>query len=235
MEKTAFITGASRGIGRQTALTLARSGWRTALFARSAGDLEGLKNLLEEEGREVLVLEGSLEESSQVNAALERVAVSWGRLDLVVNNAGVGGFRPLEEFRAEDWDWMMNTNARGTFFVVKAALPLLKGTPGALVINVESDVARRGFDSGSLYCASKFAQDGFTQALRKELRPLGIRVSAVLPGLTDTSFGNSEEGAGHKKEWLKPADVARIIQFMAESPAHVLIDEITVHPLCQEF
>jgi NADP-dependent 3-hydroxy acid dehydrogenase YdfG len=103
------------------------------------------------------------------------------------------------------------------------------------LILVTSDVARRTFAQGSLYCMSKYAQDALALTLRKELRPHGVRVSVVMPGLTDTSFGGSEEGAPHKAEWLKPQDVAQTIAFMANAPQHVVIDEVLIHPFCQDY
>lgn len=235
MKKTALVTGASRGIGRQTALGLAAAGFRVGLLSRTASDLTQLAGEIRSRGGEAWDLSGDLDDYAVVEGLIGTLAQAWGRLDVLVNNAGVGGFKSLEEFSPQDWDWMMNTNARGTFFTVKAALPLLKSTPGALIITVESDVARRGFDSGSLYCASKYAQEGFTQSLRKEVRKHGIRVSAVYPGLTDTSFGQTQAGAEHKKDWLKPEDVARTVVFIAQSPEYVVIDEIMIHPFCQDY
>ncbi len=235
MKKTVFITGPSRGIGRQIALAFSRAGYRTALFSRSLEELNSLKEQMDGEGGESVILPGSLENYSEVEQAIAWIEKNWGFLNILVNNAGVGGFRSLDELQPADWDWMMNTNGRGTFFTTKAAFSLLKKTPSSLVINVESDVARRGFDTGSLYCASKYAQEGFTQAFRAEARKHGIRVSAIYPGLTDTTFGESQEGADHKKEWLKPQDVARTVLFVAESPPHVVIDELVIHPQCQVY
>jgi NADP-dependent 3-hydroxy acid dehydrogenase YdfG len=103
------------------------------------------------------------------------------------------------------------------------------------IINVASDVAKRAFSGGSLYCASKYAQEGFSAAIRKELRPFGIKVSVVYSGLVDSSFHADPQGSSNHDDWLKNEDMANAIQYIIAQPKHVVIDELMIHPLSQDY
>ena len=117
----------------------------------------------------------------------------------------------------------------------KAGLPVMKKNKGGHIINIASDVAKRVFAGGSLYCASKYAQDAYSMAIRKELRPFNIKVSVVYSGLVDSSFHSDPEGHSSHDRWLKNEDMANAIIYIAAQPAHVVIDELMIHPLQQEY
>ncbi|MFM2360626.1 MAG: hypothetical protein RLY16_2619, partial [Bacteroidota bacterium] len=159
----------------------------------------------------------------------------FGRIDVVVNNAGFGIFKPAAEITADEWDQIFATNAKGTFLVSKAAIPFMKAQGAGHIINIASDVAKRTFANGSLYCASKYAQDAFSMALRKEVRSLGIKVSVVYSGLVDSYFHADPQGDASHETWLKNEDMANAISFIIEQPAHVVIDELMIHPLSQDY
>lgn len=233
--KTVFITGASRGIGKALALELAASGAQLGLMARNEAELLDVQSAIRAGGTDCLIAAGDVGDESFTDSAIRSFLDHFGQLDILVNNAGYGIFKPAEEFTAAEWDGLMSTNLKGTFLMCKAAVPHLKERKSGHIINIASDVAKRTFPGGSLYCASKYAQDAFSSALRKELRPFGIKVSVVYSGLVDSYFHAEPQGAGSHRDWLTNEDMARSIAFIAAQPPHVVIDELMIHPLAQEY
>ena len=233
--KTILITGASKGIGRALALMLAAEGCNLGLVARSEAELVQLKVEVEQLGVKALIFAGDVADSQAAQNAINSVQNSFGNLYAVVNNAGFGVFKQAENIDAEEWDSVMNTNVKGTFLYSKFALPHMRTQGEGHIINVASDVAKRVFDGGSLYCASKYAQDAFSMALRKEVRKYGIKVSVVYSGLVDTHFHAHEQGDAKADLWLKDKDVADAILYILTAPKHVVIDELMLHPLSQDY
>ncbi|MBX9689958.1 MAG: SDR family oxidoreductase [Candidatus Obscuribacterales bacterium] len=232
---TAMISGASRGIGRAIALELARKGWGLVLLSRSAGDLDRVGAEAGSAGApKVMCLPCDILHSANIEESVKKVQESFNSLDLLVCNAGVGKFSPVLESTETDWEQMMNTNAKGSFMLSKAIAPLMVQKKSGQIIFIASDVARRTFPNGSIYCASKFAQFAFASALRQELRAQGVRVSVIMPGLVASEFNDGKADADEKADWLKPADVAAAVGYIVDAPSHVLVDEITLHPLSQE-
>ena len=229
--KTIIISGASRGIGRATALLLARNGANVVVTARSADELK----TLEAERTNIVAVPGDVTSEADMATVVQTALDRFGRIDVVINNAGYGIFKNVDEISVQEWDDLMATNVKGTFVLTKAALPTLKAQGTGHVVVVASDVAKRTFAGGSLYTASKYAQEAFTGALRKEVRSFGIKVTGVYSGLVDSNF--HEKGHGHEtsKNWLKNEDMAESMLFIVSRPAHVVIDEFMVHPLEQEY
>lgn len=235
--KTIIISGASRGIGRATALLLAQHGANVVVTARNTDDL----NQLETEAVEgsvrgkIVAVPGDVANEGDVEAVVKAALDQFKRIDVVINNAGYGVFKNVDEISVSEWDDLMATNVKGTFLLTKAALPTLKAQGSGHIVIVASDVAKRTFAGGSLYTASKYAQEAFMGALRKEVRPFGIKVTGVYSGLVDSSF--HEKGHGHEtsKNWLKNEDMAESMLFIISRPAHVVVDEFMVHPLEQEY
>lgn len=159
----------------------------------------------------------------------------FGKIDFVINNAGYGNSKPFETFTEKEWDDLYATNVKGTFLLCKAAAPGMKSQQSGHIIIIASDIAKRTFPTGSLYCSSKFAQHAFGDAIRKELRPFHIKVSTVYSGLVDSSFHEDPQGAESHSWWLKNEDMARSIEFIANQPPHVVIDEFMIHPLQQDY
>ncbi|MBL0358870.1 MAG: SDR family oxidoreductase [Chitinophagaceae bacterium] len=233
--KTIVITGASKGIGRAVALQVAAAGANLALMARSEQELQDVKKMAAAHHGHCLVFAGDVADEAFVNNTMEATVKKFGRVDIVINNAGFGVFKPSEEISATEWDNVFATNVKGTFLVTNAAIPYMKKNKSGHIINIASDVAKRVFAGGSLYCASKYAQDAYSMAIRKELRPFNIKVSVVYSGLVDSSFHSDPEGHGSHNWWLKNEDMANAIIYMASQPAHVVIDELMIHPLAQEY
>ena len=233
--KTLLITGASKGIGRSLALALARQQANLGLVARSQQELQELKAETEALGAATEIFVGSVADEALVNTAVEKMIQRFGKIDMLVNNAGFGVFKQAEYLTAEEWDSLMDTNVKGTFLFSKAVIPHLKSAGGGHILNVASDVAKRVFDGGSLYCASKYAQDAFSMALRKEVRKFNIKVSVVYSGLVDTPFHSRQPGDTAPRNWLTGEDMADAILYILAAPAHVVIDELMIHPLSQEY
>ncbi len=233
--KVILITGASKGIGRATAIKLAAMGTRLALLARSAEDLREVQQVLVSSGTECEIFSGDVSDEKFVNDTIAKVLDKWGRLDIVINNAGFGIFKPVDEISATEWDSVFATNVRGTFLMCKAVIPHMKKKQSGHIINIASDVAKRTFPNGGLYCASKYAQDAFSMSLRKEMIPFKIKVSVVYSGLVDSFFHSEPQGDASHKDWLQIEDMANAIAFIASQPPHVVIDELMIHPISQQY
>ena len=233
--KTILITGASKGIGRALALLLAEKGANLALVARSEIELMELKAEIEILGSKSEIFVGSVAEEDFVKSAILSTLKSFGTLDAVINNAGFGVFKQATDISTAEWDSIYETNVKGTFLFCREAIPHMKAQGAGHIINVASDVAKRVFDGGSLYCSSKYAQDAFSMALRKEIRKDGIKVSVVYSGLVDTHFHSRAEGDPEQSEYLTSQNMADAITYILEAPKHVVIDELMIHPMSQEY
>jgi len=233
--KTIIITGASKGIGKQLALDLAKEGANLALIARGAAELQELKTEVEKSGSKCLIFAGSVADSALVDEVITTVTAEFGSIDFMINNAGFGVFKRASEISTDEWDSIYETNVKGTFLYSKAVLPSMKAAGSGHIINVASDVAKRVFDGGSLYCSSKYAQDAFSMALRKEVREFGIKVSVIYSGLVDSMFHADPQGDEQHASWLKVQDMSNAIMYVMNQPRHVVIDELMIHPLSQEY
>ena len=229
--QVAIVTGASRGIGRATALLLALQGAKVVAVARSADELRDLT-----QKTQGLSLEADISNDEDAAHVIQETIRHYDRLDILICNAGVGSFNELENFTADEFDRIFATNVRGTFLPCKYAVPHFKAQKKGHIVGIASDVSRRTFPHGTVYGASKYAQDALLASLRKEVRPHGIKVSTIYPGLVDTYFNDTTPGlAQHEKTHLRPADVAQAVRYVLEAPPHVVIDELMLHPLTQEW
>jgi len=233
--KTVLLTGASKGIGKALALNLAEKSIQIGLVARSEKELLELKSEIEKLGSKCLIFVGNVADENFVKAAVSEMIAAFGPIDFMINNAGYGVFGPTESISAQDWSDIYDVNVKGTFLFSKEVLNSMKEAKTGHIINIASDVAKRVFDGGSLYCSSKFAQDAFSAALRKEVRKDGIKVSVVYSGLVDTMFHADPQGAENHSDWLKAEDMANTIVYIMDQPKHVVIDELMIHPLSQEY
>lgn len=232
-EKVIAITGASRGIGRALAGTLAPLGVRLALMARSADALTGLETELRSAGAgDLLVHAADVGDPSDAPRWIEAILERWGRLDVLVNNAGIGIMKPVDELTDEDWNRTLATNVTGPFRLIRAALPAMKRAGGGHIVNVSSMAGEVGFAGGGAYCASKFALQGLSDCLMQEVRKAAIKVTIVGPGSVDTRFDAKEPSK--ETGWkIPPAEIARTILYAIESPDGVMPTKIQVRPTLQ--
>lgn len=230
--KTILLTGASKGIGRTLALLLSKGHNNLVLVARSEKELTTLKAECEANGAKTLIFVGSVADDALAKNAIETTIHEFGGIDFLINNAGYGIFKNADEIEVDEWNTLMETNVTGTFLFCKYAIPYMKTAQSGHIINVASDVAKRTFAGGSLYCASKFAQEAFSTAIRREVRPHNIKVSVIYSGLVDTPFHGEGEG---REGWLQDDDMADAIHYVMNQPKHVVIDELMIHPLNQDY
>jgi NADP-dependent 3-hydroxy acid dehydrogenase YdfG len=235
MEKTALITGAGKGIGRALSLKLALEGYKLGLVSRTANDLVSLSQELDSLGCKHYFTVGSIADNSTVETFVNTGLEQFGQIGFLVNNAGVGAFGSTENITEEIWDKTFDINTKAIFLTCKALIPQFKKQQFGHIINIASDVAKRTFEGGSLYCASKFAVDAFSSALRKELRKHKTKVSVVYSGLVDTHFHSSEQGSEKHADYLAAEEMANSIYFVMNQPKNVVIGELMIHPLSQEY
>jgi len=226
-EKVAIITGASAGIGQACARALAREGVRLALTARRQERLEQLIAEAKQLGSDAVFVAGDAREEETARRVVERAVDAFGRLDILINNAGVGNYKNLIETSAEEYDEMMDANVRSTFLFTRHAVPVMIEQRAGLVLMISSMAGVYGFPGEAVYCATKFAQVGFAQALDKELRPHGVKVGTICPGGVKTEFaigkGRTEAGVD-QSEMLEAEDVAEAVLFAcAQSPRSRII------------
>lgn len=189
--RTALVTGASRGIGKAIALGLAARGFDMAVndIARQEDALRQVAGEIEASGRKALSLTADVSDKQAVDGLVESVVAEFGRIDAVVNNAGILIAGEVEALKEEHWDQVMDVNAKGTFLVVQAVLPIMKRQRGGRIVNIASIGGKHGAPGQAHYSASKAAMMGFTRVLAQEVGPLGITANCVCPGIILTDMG----------------------------------------------
>jgi NADP-dependent 3-hydroxy acid dehydrogenase YdfG len=232
--KVAVITGASRGCGKAIAEKLGSLGAKLAV-AGSSDEIFKTAEELKKRGFETKAIKADVSNESDVERLMKQTFNEYGKIDILVNNAGVGQFKSTEEHSLADFKHMFNVNVQGVFLCSKAVVPHMKERKEGTIITISSDVGRRTIANGSVYTATKYAVQGFSGSLAQELRKYGIRVGTINPGAIDTYFAGSEQGMEFKEEWLKVEDIAEAVVYMASAPKHMVVDEIMLHPLSQEY
>jgi NADP-dependent 3-hydroxy acid dehydrogenase YdfG len=235
-DKVALITGASAGIGRASARALGREGAKLVLTARRKERLEQLAAEIKQLGSEAVFFTGDAREEETAQKTVELATKTFGRLDILINNAGVGNYKNLVDTSAADYDEMMDANMRTTFLFARHAVPVMIRQKSGLVLMISSMAGVYGFGGEAAYCASKFAQVGFAQGLDKELRPHGIKVGAICPGGVKTEFalgkGRTEESV-KQSGMLEAEDVAEAVLFACTQPAGARIIEIQMRTMAE--
>lgn len=226
--QVAMVTGAGRGIGRAVSLALARAGATVVLAARSRNQLEEVAAQIEARGGRALVTPFDVTHEPQVVELFGQVSSACGKLDILINNAGVGAFGPVASVTAQDLDHVHAVNVRGTFLACREALRLMRPRGRGYIINLASVVGFRGYASQGAYAASKHAVMGLTKSLALEAQPDGVRVSAVLPGGVNTDMIAEARPDLDRAGLLEPEDVAHTILFLLSLPERAAIDEIYI-------
>ncbi|WP_026574396.1 SDR family oxidoreductase [Bacillus sp. UNC438CL73TsuS30] len=231
----AIVTGASRGIGKEIALKLAETGVKLALVGSSEQVNQTAEELKNKGFSYVLPIQADVSNESDMQEVVRKTIEEYGHIDLLVNNAGVGFFKLTEEVTVEEWKKVFEVNVQGVFLGIKAVLPHMKERKSGTIITISSDVGRYTIPNGAAYTATKYAVQGFSGSVAQEVREYGIRVGTINPGMVDTYFAESTQGLPEKKDWLKVEDIANAVVYMASAPKYMLIDEIVLHPLIQQY
>lgn len=241
MSKTAFITGATSGIGKATAIALARAGYNLVICGRRKEALDELQNQLEKEVK-IHSLQFDVRNKAEVEKAIQSLPSEFKEIDLLVNNAGnAHGLDPIQTGNTDDWDAMIDINVKGLLYVSKAIIPQMVSRKSGHIINIGSIAGKEVYPNGNVYSASKHAVDAINQGMRIDLNKHNIRVGAINPGLVETGFsdvrfkGDKERAKTVYEGYdpLKPEDIADIIVFMAGRPPHVNIADLLVLPTDQ--
>jgi NADP-dependent 3-hydroxy acid dehydrogenase YdfG len=237
--QVALVTGASSGIGRATALALAGAGARVAAVARRADRLDALVAEISDAGGEATAVEADVTDEAAITAAVRSTHGRWGRLDMLVNNAGVMLLGPIEGADTAEWRRMLSTNALGLMYPTHAALPLMRAAGRGHIVNVSSVAGRTARAGVGAYNASKWAVNAFSEALRQECVPHHIRVTVIEPGIVATELQEHITHAGAKADIekrlgsmtpLQADDVAAAILYAVTQPPHVAVNEIMLRP-----
>jgi NADP-dependent 3-hydroxy acid dehydrogenase YdfG len=239
----ALVTGASSGIGEATASLLAAHGAAVAVAARRKDRLDGLVERIEGAGGRALAIEADVTEREQASGLVERTAGELGRVDIVINNAGVMLLGPAADAPIEEWERMVDLNVTGLLYIAHAALPHLRAAAEdgprhvADLVNVSSVAGRRATAGSGVYNATKFAVNAFSEALRQEVTERHVRVSVIEPGAVETELtdhlrsGVREQVRGSFGfERMKADDIADAIAYIVTRARHVAINEILIRP-----
>lgn len=224
----ALVTGGSRGIGRAIVEALAGDGWRVFFCSKSRGSVDAaLEELTGRFGDRVEGRAVDVRSQDEVDGFVSWVLERAGRIDCLVNNAGLGRFGPVDELTGDEWREVLHTNLDGAFYCLRAAAPAMKRQGSGYVFNVASLAAKNPFGGGAAYNASKFGMLGFSEAAMLDLRHDGVRVSCILPGSVDTEFGHGRDDTS----WmLTPDDVARTVLDLLAYPERALPSRVELRP-----
>ena len=226
--KIALVTGAGRGIGKAVALSLAQSGCRVILAARTRAQLEEVHREIRDRGGEALVVVADLTRDEDIQQLVES-SRSWGAVDILINNAGWGKRAPVVKGNIDDWDRTFRVNLRAPMILAKQFLPNMIAKGEGAVINIGSVSGETGEASGAAYSASKFGLIGFTQSLYEEVREHGIKVAVILPGYVDTPLIPPNRQLD-RSNMIQADDIAHAVHYVLTSPATCCPVEITVRP-----
>lgn len=228
MRRVAIITGASRGIGKSIALELSRYNFDFSLVAR---DLDKLKNLEEEltgRGAKVLSLVADLEKEDAAGFIVDQTLTHFGKLDVLINNAGIALNKPLAESDRSLWDKLFSINVRTPYFLCQKCLPYLESSSNPVIINMGSVVDHKGYIHQSIYAASKHALAGFTSVLAKEVQKKGIRVHLISPGGVNTDMVTNVRPDLNADELIDPREIASVVAFLCNYSGKGIIDQIKI-------
>lgn len=239
--KIALVTGATSGIGKACALTLAKLGYNIIATGRRSERLQELEHELPDTIN-YLPLVFDVREREKVLDILGALPEEWKAIDVLINNAGnAHGLDPIQNGSLDDWDAMMDINVKGLLYVSKAIIPGMTKRKSGIIINIGSIAGKEVYPNGNVYCGSKHAVDAITKGMRIDLNPFGLKVIAIHPGLVETEFSLVRFKGDEKRsefvyqgfEPLLAQDIADIVEFAVTRPPHVVIADVVVLPTAQ--
>jgi NAD(P)-dependent dehydrogenase (short-subunit alcohol dehydrogenase family) len=226
--KVAYITGGSKGIGYGIAKALLEQGMSVAITSRDLSSAQKAADSLTNDPSKILALRSDVSTLANERTAVRQVLDHFGKLDVLVANAGVGHYAPIESLTEEDWNSTIDTNLTGVFHSVKASLDALKESKG-YIITIASLAGTNFFENGAAYNASKFGLVGFSQAIMLDLRKYGIKVTTIMPGSVATYFNNHTPN--EQDAWkIQPEDIGQMVVDLLKMPPRTLPSKIEVRP-----
>lgn len=239
----AMVTGASSGFGEAIARRFAQEGWNVIITGRRTERLQALANELEQ-SCEVSILPVSFDvrDAKAVSTSLNNISEEWRKVEVLVNNAGLAvGRNSIDKGDLEDWGRMIDTNIKGLLYVTRNVVQWMKANQLGHIVNIGSIAGKEVYNGGNVYCATKFAVDALSKAMRVEFIPYGVKVTQIAPGAAETEFslvrfkGDSEKAnqvyQGYKA--LTAEDIADTLWFAVTRPAHVCLNDIVIMPSAQ--
>jgi 3-oxoacyl-[acyl-carrier protein] reductase len=230
--KVALVTGASKGIGRAVAIALAQRKAHVVICARDKKRLDDTARMIEAVGSKVCVIVADLRQKESIDHVVQKAVDTFGTIDILINNAGLGYFAKISELTVDQWDAMFALNVRSVFLLTQQALPHLRNQGESVILNVVSLAGKNAFVGGTGYAATKHALLGFSRCLMLEERANGVRVMAICPGSVDTHFFDDHADRENIKQIkiLNADDIAATIVNMISMPQHALISEVDIRP-----
>jgi 3-oxoacyl-[acyl-carrier protein] reductase len=228
-EQVAVVTGGGRGIGTAISRRLAQLGATVVLCGRTRAPLEATASSIRQWQGRCDAVECDVSSLESVEALAKHVESSLGRLDVLVNNAGIGGVRvPLLQFPTDVWDHVINTNLRGVYYTMRALVPLMLRSGGGHVINISSLAGKNALPNGACYAASKWGLNGLSYSVAEELRNQNVRVSVICPGSTLSEWGHST--GKDAKKMLLPDDIAHAVAMLVTQAPQSFVSEVLLRP-----
>jgi NAD(P)-dependent dehydrogenase (short-subunit alcohol dehydrogenase family) len=228
--KVGFVTGATKGIGRAIAESFVRAGMHVCITARDEAEIERTVAALSDLGdSHITGVACDVRNHEEVVAAVEHCVEELGGLDVLVNNAGIGSYKLVEETSPEEFRAVLETNVFGVFYCCHEAIPIMKSRKGGHIINISSLAGTNAHPRMAAYNASKFGLNGFSEALMQEVRHDGIKVSYIMPGSVNTHFGG--EAPSEQNSWqLQPEDIAEVVMDLLDQKDRALTSRVEIRP-----
>lgn len=243
MQKTILITGATSGFGKACAVLFAANGHNLILTGRRENRLSEIKAELEEEYKiQVYTLAFDIRRKVEVKSAIDSLTGVWKKIDVLINNAGLAaGVDPIQNGNTDDWEAMIDTNVKGLLYITNEVIPMLRQSNAPHIINIGSIAGKEVYAKGNVYCATKFAVDALTRAMRIDLLEFGIKVSQIAPGAAETEFslvrlkGDETAAANVYKGYtpLSAEDIANAVLWVVNLPPHVNVNDLVIMPTAQ--
>jgi 3-oxoacyl-[acyl-carrier protein] reductase len=228
--KVAIITGASKGIGRTLAIELAKKGVHVAISARSENLLKEVADEIQGSGSKLFYFPGDMSVEEEIKKFVKETISRFRRLNILINNAGLGHFQNVIDLSTEKWDEMFALNVRGLFILTREALPYLRKAGESVIVNIASLAGKNAFIGGAGYAATKHAVLGFSRCLMLEERQYGVRVLTICPGSVSTSFSSKEKDEQKEKRKIQTQDIAATIIYTIQLPQRAMISELDIRP-----
>lgn len=230
-EKVIWITGASTGIGREICMEFSKAGHIVVATARRKSRLVNLVSEIKFAGREASAFVCNVASERSVQLTAKRIREKYGRIDCLVNNAGVTVFKSFADTKVFEFDYIMGINLRGAFLCMKSVMPQMIKNKKGHIINILSVAANTVYEDSSVYSASKAGLLALTNSIRKETRRFNIKISNILPGAVETAMWDSKTRQKYKNRMLSPADVAKITLEVFEQPKKIMIEDVVLRPI----